>query len=79
MPATLIAGQRALTADGGVGHQSAADHPAARGWELVSAAAVRSSAAAMTGRPAGRAASPVAEAVAEPGLSCRAKAIGDIS
>jgi len=68
-----------LTMRAGPSHQSAAGLPAARGWELGSAAAVRSSAAAMTGQPAERAASPVAEAVAKPGLSYRAKAVGDIS
>ena len=70
---------QALTAAGGVGHQSAAGLRAARGWGLVSEAAVRSSAAAMMGLPAERAASPVVEAVAEPGFSCRAKAVDDIS
>ena len=56
------------TADGGVGHQSAAGHPAARGWELVSAAVVSSSVAAMTGRAAAPAAFPAEASVADPEL-----------
>jgi hypothetical protein len=57
-----------LTADGAVGHQSAAGHPAARGWELVSAAAVPSSVAAKTGRAAASAAFPAEASVADPEL-----------
>jgi hypothetical protein len=45
----------------------------------VSAAEVRSSAVAVMGLLAERAAYPVAEVVAEPGLSYRAKAVGDTS
>jgi hypothetical protein len=59
---------QALTADGGVGHQSAAGHPAARDWELALAAAVPSSVAVMTDRAAAPAAFPAEASVADPEL-----------